>query len=57
MGLQMRQLLSTLCVASSLALFALGGSDPTGEFRLQTLSFGKPHGNCGTHFRYGCDIL
>jgi hypothetical protein len=39
----MYQLLATLCVTSSLALVALGGSDPAGGFHLQTLSFGIPH--------------
>jgi hypothetical protein len=34
MGLWMRQLLATLYVASSIALVALGGSDPVGGFRL-----------------------
>jgi hypothetical protein len=48
----MRQLLATLYVALSLILVALGGSDPTGGFYLQTLSFGRPHDNRGTHFRY-----
>jgi hypothetical protein len=42
MGHQMRQLLVTLCVASSLALVALGGSDPSSGFRLQSLSFSMP---------------
>jgi hypothetical protein len=36
------QLLATLCVALSLALFALGGADPTGEFCLRTLGFVGP---------------
>jgi hypothetical protein len=53
MGLQMRQLLSTLCVGSSLAL---GISDLMGGFHLQTLSFGKPHGDRGTCFGYDCHI-
>jgi hypothetical protein len=35
----MRQLLVTHCVASSLALFTRGGTDPTSEFCLQTLSY------------------
>jgi hypothetical protein len=52
----MCQLWVTLCVSSSLALVALGGSDPTGGFHLQTLSFGRPHGNHGTHFGYVCCI-
>jgi hypothetical protein len=34
MGLWMRQLLATLCVAPSLTLVALDGSDPIGGFRL-----------------------
>jgi hypothetical protein len=56
MGLWMRQLLVTLCVASSLALVALAGSDLTSGFCLRTLSFGSPHGNCGAHFGYGYHI-
>jgi hypothetical protein len=56
MGLWMRQLLATLCVAPSLTLVALDGSDPTGGFRLQTLSFGRPRGNHGAHFGYGFHI-
>jgi hypothetical protein len=32
MGLQMRQLLATLCVTSSLTLVALSGSDLTGGY-------------------------
>jgi hypothetical protein len=35
------------CVASSLTLFAPGGSNPSGGFHLRTLSIGKPLGNCG----------
>jgi hypothetical protein len=42
MGLWMCQLLATSCVDLSLALFALGGSNPSGGFRLQTLSIGRP---------------
>jgi hypothetical protein len=56
MGLQMHQLLATICVASFLALVALGNTDPTGGFHLRTLSFGRPHGNRGTHFGYGYRI-
>jgi hypothetical protein len=56
MGHKVRQLLAILCIASSLALDALGGSDPTDGFRLQTLSFGRPHDNRETHFRYDCRI-
>jgi hypothetical protein len=41
-GPQVCQLLATLCVALSLALFALGGADPTGGFCLRNLSFSKP---------------
>jgi hypothetical protein len=33
---------ATLCVASSLALIALGSYDSTGGFRLGTLSFARP---------------
>jgi hypothetical protein len=36
------QLLATLSVALSLALFALGGADPTNRFCLGTLSLGRP---------------
>jgi hypothetical protein len=57
MGLQMHQLLASLCVTSSLILVALGDSDPTSGFRLGTVSFGRPHGNRGTHFGYGCRSL
>jgi hypothetical protein len=35
-------LLATLCVALSLALFALGGANPAGGFYLRILSVGKP---------------
>jgi hypothetical protein len=42
MGPRMRQLLATLCVASSLALFAQGGADPTGRRCLRTLSCCRP---------------
>jgi hypothetical protein len=35
-------MLATLCVALSLALVALGGSDSTGEFLLGTLSIAGP---------------
>jgi hypothetical protein len=52
----MRQLLDTLCIASSLALVALGGSDPTGGFYLRTQTIGRPLGNRGAHFGYGCRI-
>jgi hypothetical protein len=38
----MRQILATLCVASSLALVALGGSVPTGGFHLRTISIAGP---------------
>jgi hypothetical protein len=53
----MRQLLAIFCVASSIILVALGGSDPTSGFHLRTLIFGRPHDNYGTHFEYGCCIL
>jgi hypothetical protein len=56
MGHWVRQILAILCVASSLALVALDGSDPTGGFHLRTLSFGRPHDNRGTRFGYGCCI-
>jgi hypothetical protein len=38
----MHQLLTTLCVTSSLALVTLGSSDPASGFDLQTLSFSRP---------------
>jgi hypothetical protein len=47
MGHQVRQILAILCVALSLALVGLGGFDPNGGFCLRTLSFGRPHTNCG----------
>jgi hypothetical protein len=56
MGLQMRQVLAILCVTSPLTLVALEGSDPTGGFRLQTLSIGRPHDNLGALFGYGYHI-
>jgi hypothetical protein len=39
---QMRHLLATLYVASSLALVALSCSNPSSGFRLRTLSFSRP---------------
>jgi hypothetical protein len=42
MGYLMRQLLATICVASSLTLVALDSSDPSNGFLLRTLSFSKP---------------
>jgi hypothetical protein len=42
MGSQVRKLLATLRVALSLALFALGGTDPAGGFCLRTLSYSRP---------------
>jgi hypothetical protein len=42
MGQRMRQQLATLCVASSLAMIALGGSHLSSGFRLRTLSFSRP---------------
>jgi hypothetical protein len=50
MGHWVCQLLVILCIALSLALVSLGGSDLLGGFCLQTLSFGKPHDNHGIHF-------
>jgi hypothetical protein len=49
----MHQLLATICVDSSLAL---GGSDPTSGFRLQTLSFDRPLGNRGARLGYNFHI-
>jgi hypothetical protein len=42
MGHRVCQLWAILCVASSLALVALGDSDSIGGFCLQTLSFHSP---------------
>jgi hypothetical protein len=56
MGHQVCQLLATFYVASSLALVALGDSDPIGGFRFQILSFGRTHSNHEDHFRYGFHI-
>jgi hypothetical protein len=42
MGSRMRQLLATLCVALSLALFAQGGADLADRFCLKTLSYSRP---------------
>jgi hypothetical protein len=50
------QLLATPYVVVSLALVALGSSDPTDKFSLGTLSIGWPHGNHGAHFGYCCHI-
>jgi hypothetical protein len=38
---------ATLCVTSSLALVAMGGFDPSGGFRLGTLTVCRPLGNHG----------
>jgi hypothetical protein len=57
MGPRTRQMLAILCVASSHALVALGGSNLTSRFHLGTLSFGRPIGNQGAHFGYGYYIL
>jgi hypothetical protein len=42
MGPQNVQLQTTICVTLSLALFALGGVDPTSRFCLRTLTFAGP---------------
>jgi hypothetical protein len=42
MGPRMHQLVATLCVTLFLALFALGGFDPTDGFCLRTLSYCRP---------------
>jgi hypothetical protein len=47
MGPQMHQMLATLCVTLSLALVALGSSDPTGRFHLGTLSVAGFSANVG----------
>jgi hypothetical protein len=52
----MRQMVSTLSVALSLALGALGSSDPTSEFHLGTLSIAGPSAIVGGHFGYDCHI-
>jgi hypothetical protein len=46
-GARVHQMLAIVCVALSLALVALGCSDPTGVFHLGTLSFCRPLGNHG----------
>jgi hypothetical protein len=40
--LWMCQMLATPCVASSLTLVGLGGSEPSSGFRFRTLSIGRP---------------
>jgi hypothetical protein len=55
-GIKKCQLLPIPCVTSSLALIALGGCDPSGGFHLTTLHVGRPLGNRGAHFGYGCHI-
>jgi hypothetical protein len=52
----MLQMLATLCVTSSLTLFALGGSNPIGWFHLGTLGICRPLGNRMAHFGYNCRI-
>jgi hypothetical protein len=42
MGSWVHQLLTTLCVALSLVLFARGGADPAGRFFHRTLSYSRP---------------
>jgi hypothetical protein len=42
MGPPVCQLVATLCVASSLALFAWGSADPAVGFCLRTLSYCRP---------------
>jgi hypothetical protein len=56
MGFQMRQLLPTFYVTSSLARVAQTDSNLADEFYLRTLNFGRPLDNCGTRFEYGCRI-
>jgi hypothetical protein len=46
----MCQMLATLCVASSLTLVALGGSNLIGKFRLGTLSIAGPSAIMGSIF-------
>jgi hypothetical protein len=48
MGSRVHQLLTTLYVASSLALFAWGGADPIGGFCLRILSYCRPTAIMGT---------
>jgi hypothetical protein len=52
----MRQLLATLCVASPLALFALGSSDPTWRVSPKNLDMYLAHDNRGACFGYGSHI-
>jgi hypothetical protein len=42
MGPRMHQLLATLCVTLSFALFTRGGTDPTGGFCVRTLTCCRP---------------
>jgi hypothetical protein len=57
MGHRVYQLWAILSVTSSLALVALGGSNPISGFHLRTLSFGRHHGNHEARYEYGCHIL
>jgi hypothetical protein len=50
MGPRVCQLLATVYVILSLALFALFGADSTGGFCLRTLSFSKPTAIVGLIF-------
>jgi hypothetical protein len=56
MGPWMRQLLATLCVASSLILFALGNFDLTWQVSPKNSMLYHAHGNHGAHFGYSCRI-
>jgi hypothetical protein len=56
MGFQMRQLLPTFYVTSSLARVAQTDSNLADGFYLRTLNFGRPLDNRGTRFEYGCRI-
>jgi hypothetical protein len=55
----MCQMLATLCVALSLALVALGGSDPTSRFHFKTLRVAGPLTIMGHVFNtvdVSCDV-
>jgi hypothetical protein len=59
MGPQACQLLVTLCVTSSLALFARGGASQTGAFCLRTMSYCRPTAIVGPIFDtvvVSCDV-
>jgi hypothetical protein len=57
MVLQMRQLLATLCVASSLTLVTLDASNRPSGCHLKTLSFGIPLSHREAHWGYDFRIM